>query len=97
MIIDFFDNGTEDIYNGVNSKEARKKLPDHLISIALRKFYFIDNAIILSDLNSPPGNKLELLHGNRKGQYSIRINQQYRICFVWTFQGPKRVEIVDYH
>ena len=97
MIIDFFDKGTEDIYNGVNSKEARKKIPDQLIKIALRKFYFLDNAIILADLNSPPSNKLELLRGDRKGQYSIRINQQYRICFIWTLQGPKRVEIVDYH
>ena len=82
---------------GLTQKRLEKKIPDQLIKTALRKFYFLDNAIILADLNSLPGNKLELLHGDRKGQYSIRINQQYRICFIWTFQGPKRVEIVDYH
>ncbi len=57
----------------------------------------IDNAYALNDLRSPPGNRLEALKGNRKGQYSIRINDQWRICFVWTDGGAEDVEIVDYH
>jgi len=57
----------------------------------------LDDAVELRDLTSPPGNKLELLSGDRAGQYSIRINRQWRICFVWTEAGPDRVEIVDYH
>jgi len=97
MILDFFDQGTEDIYNGVNSRAARKSLPLELQRIALRKFYFLDHAIKLADLKAPPGNKPERLRGNRDGQHSIRINEQYRICFIWTQQGPRRVEIVDYH
>ncbi len=97
MILDFFDQGSEDIYNGVNSRAARKTLPADLKQIALRKLYFLDHAVNLMDLRVPPGNKLERLHGTREGQHSIRINEQYRICFVWTPQGPRRVEIVDYH
>ena len=97
MIIDFLDQGTEDIYNGINSRNARKTLPVELRKIALRKFYFLENAVNLMDLRIPPSNKLERLSGGRKGQYAIRINDRYRICFVWTKKGPKRVEIVDYH
>ncbi len=97
MIQDFFNQGTEDIYNGINSKAARNILPSDLRHRALRKLYFLDHATNLTDLRVPPGNKLERLHGNREGQHSIRINEQYRICFIWTQQGPKQVEIVDYH
>jgi toxin HigB-1 len=97
MIVDFCDKGTEDIYNGVNSKQARKTLPVELRQIALRKFYFLDNAIRLEDLKVPPGNHLEALRGDRKEQYSVRINERFRICFVWTENGPKQVQIVDYH
>jgi proteic killer suppression protein len=57
----------------------------------------LDNAVELRDLGSPPGNRLEALRGDRSGQHSIRINEQYRICFVWTPDGPVDVEIVDYH
>ena len=64
---------------------------------AIRKLTMIDNAYALNDLRSPPGNRLEALKGNRKGQYSIRINDQWRICFVWTDGGAEDVEIVDYH
>ncbi|GLH77919.1 killer protein [Bradyrhizobium sp. SSBR45G] len=66
-------------------------------AIALRKLDMIDAAVRLDDLRSPPGNRLETLKGDRRGQYSIRINQQWRICFEWTPDGPERVEIVDYH
>jgi proteic killer suppression protein len=62
-----------------------------------RKMTMLDSAMVLSDLKSPPGNRLEPLKGARKGQHSIRINDQWRICFVWTDSGPTEVEIVDYH
>ncbi|MEI6721418.1 MAG: type II toxin-antitoxin system RelE/ParE family toxin [Betaproteobacteria bacterium] len=66
-------------------------------SVARRKLDQLDAASELRDLASPPGNRLEALRGNRKGQHSIRVNDQWRVCFVWTPQGPKDVEIVDYH
>lgn len=66
-------------------------------SVARRKLDQLDAATQLRDMAAPPGNKLEALQGNRKGQHSIRINDQWRVCFVWTDQGPKDVEIVDYH
>lgn len=66
-------------------------------SVAERKLAALDAATEIRDLRSPPGNRLELLRGNRAGQHSIRINDQWRICFVWTEQGPENVEIVDYH
>ncbi len=97
VIQDFRDKGTEDIYNGTHSKAALKCLPVHLWKTAYRKFYALDNAVTLNDLRSPPHNRLEALKGDRKGQYSIRINEQYRICFYWTSVGPASVEIVDYH
>ncbi len=65
--------------------------------IALRKLDALDAAVKLDDLRSPPGNRLESLRGDRAGQYSIRINDQWRLCFEWTEQGPHNVEIVDYH
>jgi proteic killer suppression protein len=64
---------------------------------ALRKLEQLDWSMVLEDLRVPPGNQLEALKGNRKGQYSVRINDQWRVCFVWTAEGPKNVEIVDYH
>lgn len=64
---------------------------------ALRKLEQLDWSAVLEDLRVPPCNQLEALKGSRKGQYSIRINAQWRVCFVWTPEGPKNVEIVDYH
>jgi proteic killer suppression protein len=64
---------------------------------AHRKLDMLDSATTINDLRSPPGNRLEALAGGRKGQHSIRINDQWRICFVWTARGPEDVEIVDYH
>lgn len=64
---------------------------------ALRKLEQLDWSAVLEDLRVPPGNQLEALRGNRKGQHSIRVNDQWRVCFVWTPVGPKDVEIVDYH
>lgn len=65
--------------------------------IAMRKLLQLQAALTIDDLRVPPGNRLEALHGNREGQYSIRVNNRYRICFVWTAAGPSDVEIVDYH
>ena len=66
-------------------------------AVAERKLQMLDSAATLDFLRSPPGNRLEALAGNRKGQHSIRINDQWRVCFVWTSEGPRDVEIVDYH
>jgi len=69
----------------------------NILSVATRKLAMLNAATELRDLRSPPGNRLEPLQGNRAGQHSIRINDQWRICFVWTDAGPTQVEIVDYH
>ena len=97
MIRSFANRETEDIYNGKSTKATRTVLPEQLKRIALRKLDQLDSVERLSDLRIPPGNRLELLTGERAGQYSIRINDQYRICFEWTDDGPADVEIVDYH
>lgn len=97
MIQSFADDATEDIFNGINSKRARKKIDFFLFSVAFRKLDMLDSAHELNDLKMPPGNRLELLKGNLKGKHSIRINDQYRIVFFWGIQGPENVEIIDYH
>jgi len=97
MILSFRNTGTENIFNGENTREARKTCPTSLWKVAVRKLDQIDSVPTLHDLKIPPGNKLESLSGNRKGEYSIRINDQYRICFIWTDSGPDQVEITDYH
>jgi toxin HigB-1 len=97
MIQSFATPGTEDIFNGIDSKLARKTCPQSLWKIAIRKLDQIDAVSSLEELKSPPGDQLEVLKGDRQGQYSIRINTQYRVCFVWTASGPDDVEIVDYH
>ena len=66
-------------------------------SVAMRKLAMLNRVGRLDDLRVPPGNRLEALKGNRAGQYSIRVNDQFRVCFVWTTEGPKDVEIADYH
>ena len=97
MIRSFADKATEDIFDGVNSAAARKLLPRELLRTAFRKLDQLNAAAGLDDLKAPPGNRLEPLKGDRSGQYSVRINDQYRICFAWTSEGPASVEIVDYH
>lgn len=97
MIQSFVNQDTSDIYEGVDSKRSRKLCPAKLLGTTQRKLDMLDAAITLEDLRIPPGNRLESLVGSRAGQHSIRINQQYRICFVWTSSGPADVEIVDYH
>lgn len=79
-------------------RREHTRVPDPRIErVALRKFVMLDAAESLQDLRVPPGNRLEALKGDREGQHSIRINQQWRICFTWTDAGPHDVEIVDYH
>ncbi|MDR1952939.1 MAG: type II toxin-antitoxin system RelE/ParE family toxin [Clostridiales Family XIII bacterium] len=92
MIISFADRDTEKLANHMRVKRFEK-----IERIAIRKLLQLEIAATLGDLSVPPGNRLELLTGDRKGQCSIRINEQYRICFVWTSRGAKDVEIVDYH
>ncbi len=93
MIRSFADRETEKVYNQTFSR----KLPQNIQSIALRKLIMIDNAGCLEDLRVPPANHLEKLEGDRKGQYSIRINDQYRIRFTVEGNNFFDVEIVDYH
>ena len=97
MILSYKNRGTEDIFNGNDTKLARKTCPQSLWKVARRKLDLLDFAASLNDLRSPPRNRLQALKGDRKGQYSIRINDQYRICFVWSDNGVENVEIVDYH
>lgn len=97
MIRSFKDRATEDIYDGLRSHAARRRLPAALWRSAQRRLDQLDAAAGLEDLRAPPGNRLELLQGDRAGQHSIRINGQYRNCFRWTDQGPGSVEITDYH
>jgi proteic killer suppression protein len=97
MIRSFKDQGTEDIFNGENTPAARKTCPQSLWRIATRKLDQLDSVASLNDLRVPPGNRLEALVGDRSGQHSIRINDQYRICFLWSELEAADVEIVDYH
>ena len=93
MIKSFADKETEKVYH----QHFSKKIPHAIQKIALRKLIMIDNTESLEDLRVPPANHLELLHGDREGQYSIRINEQYRICFSLADKDVVKVEIVDYH
>ena len=97
MIQAFKTKGAEDIFNGINSREARRTCPEALWRVAARKLDQLDSVETPHELRIPPGNHLEELSGERKGQYSIRINDQYRICFLWTISGPAQVQIVDDH
>jgi proteic killer suppression protein len=92
MIQSFACRDTESLFNRKRSRRFGA-----IERQARRKLLMLDAAQILDDLRRPPGNRLEALHGDRAGQHSIRINSQWRICFVWTQVGPRDVEIVDYH
>ena len=92
MIISFADRATSDLAAGKSSAQFQS-----FERVAIRKLAQLDAAVRLSDLLLPRGNQLEYLKGDRVGQLSIRINRQWRICFVWTDQGAAEVEIVDYH
>ena len=93
MIHGFADKETELIWTGVRSR----RLPGDMQSAALRKLRMLNQARKLDDMRVPPGNRLEALKGERSGQHSIRINDQWRICFIWKDGGAHHVQIVDYH
>ena len=89
----FADKDTERVWR----REHSRRLDPNTQRAALRKLLILDAADVLDDLKVPPGNRLEKLRGDRSGQYSVRVNQQWRICFRRTSAGPEDVEIVDYH
>ncbi|MBA9083501.1 proteic killer suppression protein [Bartonella chomelii] len=93
VIENFADKRCKDLLEG----KLPKGFPVALVRVAQRKLFMLDKAANLKDLRSPPGNRLEALKGDRRGQYSIRINDQFRICFEWRSNGAYKVEIVDYH
>ena len=93
MINSFACSETENIFRG----ERSRKLPPNIQNTARRKLEYLHRARTLLDLRMPPGNRLEALKGGRKGQYSIRINDQWRICFKWLDENAEQVGIVDYH
>jgi len=92
VIVSFADKNTAELFAG-----RRVKRFANIAAVGERKLQQLDSAVTLEALRSPPGNRLEALSGNRKGQHSIRINDQFRVCFVWTEDGVRDVEIVDYH
>lgn len=92
MIVDFACRDTEVLF-----ETGRSRRWNNILNVATRKLAMLHAAVELRDLRAPPGNMLEGLLGNKAGQHSIRINGQFRICFVWTEAGPTHVEIVDYH
>ena len=93
MLRHFTDKETRNVWEGTVSK----KLPGDIQAVARRKLRMLNNAKLLDDLRIPPANRLEALKGARKGQHSIRINNQWRICFIWNNGDADAVEIVDYH
>ena len=93
MIRSFKDQETEKVYR----REFSRKLPNNIQHVALRKLRMLNNAATLTDLRIPPANRLEKLAGDRSGQYSVRINDQWRICFEWLDNDAYNVEITDYH
>lgn len=93
MIKAFHDSEAEKLWHG----EFSRRLPTQIQSIARRKLRMLNNARVLDDLRIPPANRLERLSGDREGQWSIRINEQWRVCFIWTDDNADRVEICDYH
>jgi proteic killer suppression protein len=92
MIISFARADTRAVFEG-----GKVKRFNAMKAVVERKLQMLDSAATLDFLRSPPGNRLEALRGDRVGQHSIRVNEQFRICFVWTERGPMNVEIVDYH
>ncbi len=97
MIRSFADAATEDLFNGVDSRRARHACPSTLWHVVARKLTQLNRVRELAELAIPPGNRLETLKGTRRGQYSIRINDQFRICFRWEEGYADDVEVTDYH
>jgi proteic killer suppression protein len=97
LIRSFADKATQDIYDGINTKEARRTLPKQLWERAAGLLEQLEAAQVVGDMRFPPGNRLKRLSGNRSGQWSVRINDQFRICFVFAAGDARNVEITDYH
>lgn len=97
MIRSFVNGATEDLFNGINSRRARRACPPTLWAAVARKLTQLNRVRELRELAVPPENRLEPLRGDRRGQYSIRINDQYRICFRWEEGYADNVEVTDYH
>ena len=97
MIRSFRNQGTKDVFDGTESRAAQKVCSQQLWGVAWRKLDQINRVSDMASLRVPPGNRLESLKGRRKGQHSIKVNGQYRICFKWAKDGAHDVEIVDYH
>lgn len=97
MITSFADRATEDLFLGLDSRRARRACPQALWPVARRKLDQLNRVKDLQELSIPPGNRLERLRGDREGQHSIRINEQYRICFRWEESDAYEVEVTDYH
>lgn len=97
MIRTFADAATEDLFNGVDSRRARAACPAALWPVVRRKLTQLNRVRDLRELAVPPGNRLERLHGDRAHQHSLRVNQQYRVCFLWENGYADQVEVTDYH
>lgn len=97
VIRSFADVATEDLFNGVDSRRARATCPAALWPVVRRKLTQLNRVRDLRELAVPPGNRMETLRGNRAGQHSIRVNQQYRVCFRWEDGYADEVEVTDYH
>jgi proteic killer suppression protein len=97
VIRSFADEATADLFNGVDNRRARRVCPSTLWSVVARKLTQLNRVRELGELAVPPGNRLEALKGARRGQHSIRINDQYRICFRWEDGHAEDVEVTDYH
>lgn len=96
MIVSFGDPPTEALYHGVSDRRTRR-FPRDIVKASLRKLDMLEAAVVLEDLRVPPGNRLETLKGDLRGQHSIRVNNQWRIVFQWSPQGPAEVRLIDYH
>lgn len=97
MIVTFADQGTKDVFNGESTRRARATCPQEIWKVARRKLMQLDSVVRLDELRVPPSNRFEALKGKRRGEYSIRINDQYRLCFHWGDTGPYDVRVEDYH
>jgi proteic killer suppression protein len=97
VIRSFADAATEDLFNGIDSRRARAACPPVLWPVVRRKLAQLNRVRTLRELSAPPGNRMEALRGNRVGQHSIRVNQQYRVCFRWEDRYADEVEVTDYH
>ena len=97
VIRSFANAATEDLFDGVDSRRARRVCPVHLWPAVRRKLTQLNRVGALRELGVPPGNRLERLHGNRAGQHSIRVNEEYRLCSRWENGYADEVEVTDYH